>query len=130
MVRGDRVAFRDETGEQVIDLGASEIARQFVDNIGVLLRGDIKALRSRYDVDFRAEGETWRLHLAPRSRAMRLIVEWIRVEGRGAQLTEMETRETSGDTTATVFFEVETGHDFTPAERERFFSLEYRGGAS
>lgn len=129
VIRGDRVELRDETGRQVIDLGSSGVARQYVDNLGVLLRGDLSALRSRYSVGFETNGDAWRLRLEPRSRAMRHVVEWIRVEGRGAELTSMETREASGDTTVSVFFAVETGLDFTTSERERFFSLDYDAGA-
>ena len=33
VIRGDRVELRDETGRQVIDLGSSGVARQYVDNL-------------------------------------------------------------------------------------------------
>jgi len=130
VIRGDRVELRDETGRQVIDLGSSGVARQYVDNLGVLLRGDLAALRSRYSIGFETDGDAWQLRLEPRSRAMRHIVESIRVEGRGSELTSMETREASGDRTVSVFFAVETGLDFTASERERIFSLDYDAGAS
>ncbi len=130
VIRGDRVELRDETGRQVIDLGSSGVARQYVDNLGVLLRGDLAALRSRYSIGFETDGVAWQLRLEPRSRAMRHIVAWIRVEGRGAELSSMETREASGDTTVSIFFGVETGLDFTASERERIFSLDYDAGAS
>ncbi len=130
VVRGDRVAFHDETGHQIVELGSSEVARHFADNLRVLLRGDLATLRSRYIVGFEAEGQRWSLRLEPRARIVRRIVEWIHVEGRGAELVAIERRETTGDRTAIVFHEVETGLDFTPAELDRFFSLEDPDGAS
>jgi len=126
VVRGSRVTLRDENGTQTIDLGSSEAARQFVDNLGVLLRGDLEALRERYEVAFRAHADTWTLDLVPRSREVRRIVATIRVEGRSDVLTRMETREEGGDSTVTVFSDVETGLEFGPADLERYFSVDGR----
>lgn len=129
VVHGDRVAFRDETGHQIVELGSSEIARHFADNLRVLLRGDLTALRSRYTVGFEARGQRWSLRLEPRARVVRRIVESIRVEGQGAELVAIERRETSGDRTAINFHDVETGLDFAPSELDQIFSLEDPDGA-
>ena len=123
VVEADRVAFSDETGHQVVDLGSSELARHLIDNLVVLLRGDLVVLRARYSVSFASDGRDWVLDLKPRSRIVREIIEWVRFKGR-IGLTEMETRQVGGDTTVTVLSEVETGFDFTPTEFERIFSLE------
>jgi len=123
VINADRVAFSDETGYQMIDLGSSEVARHLVGNLVILLRGDLATLRARYSVSFGSDGQDWVLDLEPRSRIVRGIVEWVRVKGR-IGLTEMETRQAGGDTTVTVFSDVETGLDFTPTELERIFSLE------
>ena len=126
MVDGDRMAMRDETGHRVMDLEGSRVARHFVGNLRVLMRGDLAGLRSRYEIGFHADGNHWQLRLEPRSRIVRRIVEQVSVEGRGAELISMENLETNGDRISTVFFEVETGLDFSPAELERLFSLEAR----
>lgn len=122
VVEGSRVLIRDETGEQRADLAADDVARQLVDNLAVLLRGDLEALRSRYSTRASFDGDTWSLELEPRSRLLARIVESIRVEGTGATLERMELRETNGDTTVTEFFDVETGLSFAPGELERLFS--------
>ena len=129
VVRDGRAAFRDETGHQVLELGSNDVARHFAENLTVLLRGDLPALRARYAVSYRTDGTDWVLGLEPRSPAVRDIVEWTRFEGRGTRVSAMETRETSGDSTLTVFNAVETGLDFSPAEIERIFALEEPGGA-
>ncbi len=125
VINADRVAFSDETGYQVVDLGSSEVARHLVGNLVILLRGDLATLRARYSLSFGSDGQDWVLDLEPRSRIVRRIVEWVRVKGRTG-LTEMKTRQAGGDTTVTIFSDVETGFDFTPTELERIFSLEDR----
>jgi hypothetical protein len=99
VVDGERVVFRDELGRQVLDLGASEVARSLVENLMALLRGD-------------------------RGRAVRAIIAQIRARGNGRGLGSVETLETNGDTTLMVFEDVRTGLDFEPADLERFFSFE------
>lgn len=122
VVDGRRVLIRDETGVQHLELGEDDVARQLVDNLSVLLRGDLAALRSRYSVRSHFEDGAWRLELKPRSALLSRVVESIRVEGRGAALERMEVRETNGDSTVTLFFDVETGLSFEPGELERVFS--------
>jgi outer membrane lipoprotein-sorting protein len=124
VVDGERVVFRDELGRQVLDLGASEVARSLVENLMALLRGDLAALRERFSVDFQPDGGQWVLDLEPRGRAVRAIIAQIRARGNGRGLGSVETLETNGDTTLMVFEDVRTGLDFEPADLERFFSFE------
>jgi len=129
VVHGSRVALRDETGRQVLDLGSSDFAHHFIDNLGGLLRGNLAALRKRNSVGFRSTGGEWVLELVPRSRTVRRVVERIEFEGRDDKLARMETQETSGDRTVTVFSEVQTGLEFDPNELERIFSVDGRDRA-
>jgi len=129
VVLGDEVLFRDEAGQHVMQLGSSKVAQGLVGNLAALLRGDLPMLREHYSVEFRSDGPEWVLHLDPRSRPLRHVIERIRVTGRGAALAAMETRETGGDTTLLVFSEVQAGLDFEPADLERIFSLEFPGEA-
>lgn len=124
VVRGRHVVIRDETGQQQLELGEDDVARQLVDNLAVLLRGDLEALRSRYSVHFHREGASWQLELEPRSRLLRRMVASIRSQGSGAELHRMETLEANGDSTVTTFFDVETGLVFAPGEIESIFSAE------
>lgn len=124
VVHGSRLAIRDETGHQVLELDEKDPARHFVDSLAVLLRGDAEALRERYVVSFRSEEGGWKLELEPRSKALRRMVASIDASGRDARLLRMQVRETNGDSSVTEFFEVETGIEFDPAEAERIFSVE------
>jgi outer membrane lipoprotein-sorting protein len=128
VIDGGRVALRDADGSRVLELGSSDVARYFVDNLGALLRGDAEALRERYSVGYRSDGRDWVLELEPRSPLARRVLAWIRVEGREDVLTGMEVRETSGDATVTVFSDVETGLELTPAERALVFSVDAPDG--
>jgi outer membrane lipoprotein-sorting protein len=124
LVRGGHVVIRDETGQQELELGEDDVARQLVDNLAVLLRGDLEALHSRYSVRFRREGESWQLELEPRSRLLRRIVASIRCQGSGTELHGMEMLEPSGDSTVTTFYDVETGLVLAPGEIEEIFSAQ------
>jgi outer membrane lipoprotein-sorting protein len=131
VVIGSGVTLRDETGVQRLDLESSEVARSLIDNLAILLRGDLDAMRERYEIRFRANAEpddasrdtsVWTLDLVPRSRVVRSLIERIRVEGRGGKLSAMETLEANGDRTVTAFTAVETGLDFQAEDLARFFS--------
>jgi len=124
VVNGDQAAFRDETGQQALDLGASEVARGLVGNLMVLLRGDLAGLRSRYTLSFQTEGPSWVLELAPRSPELRSVIDRQRVAGNGRVLLSLESWEPGGDRTLTRFDDVETGLTWSAAEADRIFTLE------
>jgi len=128
VVHGSRVAIRDETGHQILELDEEDPARHFIDSLAVLLRGDAEALRERYTVSFQSDETGWKLELEPRSKPLRRMIASISAGGRGAQLLRMEVRETNGDSAVTDFFEVETGLEFDPVEAQRIFSVEDRAG--
>ena len=123
VVDGERVAFGDETGHQVLELGASEVARALVSNLAVVLRGDLEALRARYAIAFRSDAGTWTLDLEPRSRSLRGIIERVRFSGSTEHLTEVETRESNGDRTLLTFSDVVTGLAWTDDELAQIFAL-------
>ena len=52
LVDGPRVVFRDAAGTAPVDLSGDPSARQFVDNMSALFRGDLPSLRERYEVAF------------------------------------------------------------------------------
>ncbi len=123
VVRDDRVTFRDETGQQTLELGSSEVARALVGHTTLLMRGDLEALIAQYEVNFGVEGDLWTLDLEPRSRVVRRIMQRLRVQGRGGELVRMESTETSGDITLTTFSEVKLGVDFSPEARAAIFAV-------
>lgn len=124
VIRGDALVIDDPSAGPALALGANRMAREMVDNVLVILSGDLETLRQRYLVSFGADDEGWQLRLEPRARGLRRFVEAIELSGRGAALERMEVRETGGDRTVTRFLDVETGVDFAPAEDQRLFSLE------
>jgi outer membrane lipoprotein-sorting protein len=123
IVRDDRVSFQDETGIQTLELGSSEVARAMVGNVIVLMRGDLAALRSQYEVEFSTSGGLWTLDLEPRDRVVRQLIERLEVIGQGDQLVRMQSIETSGDVTLTEFEDVKVGVEFSSAAREAIFSI-------
>ncbi len=122
MVRGDEVVIADATGEERVSIADSEIARAFVEGLAVVLRGDLEALRARYEVAFSSTQENgWKLRLVPRSRLLRRFVEAIAVSGRGARVQRMERFEAGGDRTVSEFHDVEVGVRFAPEEERALF---------
>ena len=123
VVDGTRVAFEDETGHRVMDLGSSGVAQALTGSLMVLLRGDIAELHERYRVSFRSPENGWRLDLEPRSRKVRALIAVTTFRGRGASLLSMETVETNGDRTLALLRDVETRVELDAAELDKLFSL-------
>ena len=83
VIDGDRFSFRDAAGSESMDLSASPIAREYVENFIVLFNGDLAKLRERYTPPFTAAAGGWRLALAARRRPLAVVSERLRVRGRG-----------------------------------------------
>jgi outer membrane lipoprotein-sorting protein len=130
VIAGDRFAFHDEAGSDAVDLSASPLARQFVENFIVLFNGDLAKLRESYEAEFTAQGAKWSLALRPRRRPLSDLIERITLVGTGPLLRSMEMLEKDGDRTTTRFSDVEVDRQFTPAELEQLFSLPTRAAAS
>jgi outer membrane lipoprotein-sorting protein len=124
VVRGTRAEVADETGKRSVDLRSSDVAYSLISNIMVLLRGDLSALRERYEIGFAADGEAWQLDLQPRASDLRAIIERVRVKGVGATVSEMVTLETNGDATHAAFSNVETGVDFEADANRGVFAID------
>jgi len=123
VIAGERFAFRDEAGADAVDLSASPLARQFVENFIVLFNGDLVKLRERYKPEFAAAGAEWSLTLRPRQRPLKGLIERITLVGTGPLLRSMEMLEQDGDRTTTTFSDVEVDRHFSPAELEQLFAL-------
>jgi|GEM_PF-564095 len=128
VVDGDRVVFRDAAGAAPVDLSGDPSARQFVDQVTVVFRGDVRALRERYEARFESEPPRWRLALAPRDPVVRRFVAELRLEGEGRALRAMTLVERDGDRTTTHFERVDADHAHTPEELEALFGA--GGGAA
>ncbi len=124
VVEAGRASFADETGKRSFDLSTSEVARTLIGNLMVVFRGDLELLRARHSISFRSDGRRWTLDLEPRSRAVRAIIERVRITGTGRVLTDMETLESNADRTIMRFSNIETGIAWETTELERIFSLD------
>lgn len=121
---GPRLSFRDETGNENVDLSENRISRTIVDNLVVLFNGDLEALRARYDVGFKAQGARWNLDLVPRDSSVAEVVSRVVLQGDGPALSQMVVSEAEGDRTVTTFHDVRTDVRFDQAELARIFSLD------
>jgi outer membrane lipoprotein-sorting protein len=121
LVNGKRVAFEDAAGAAPVDLSSDPSAREFVDNFTTIFRGDLDALRRRYDARFESDASGWRLVLEPKDPLLRRFVASLTLSGAGESMREMVLVERDGDRTTTRFDRVETDHVFTPEESAALF---------
>ncbi len=129
VVEAGRATFRDETGTRHFDLASNEIAAGLVENLMIVLRGDLAALRDRFETRYAVEGEQWSLRIRPRQRRVR---EWIReivFGGSSEVLVSMSTFETNGDHTRVTFADVELGAVLSTSERGEWFAIDAAPGA-
>jgi hypothetical protein len=121
LIEGDRLRTRDALGEEELDLAAHPRARRLVDQLTLLLRGDLPALRDAYEADFEAAGSGWSLVLVPRDVVAREIIGRISLHGEGEELLELRVVDASGDRTRTLFRNVDPRHRFGEDELHRAF---------
>jgi outer membrane lipoprotein-sorting protein len=122
IVDGERVQLGDETGVEPIDLTGDPMASLFVENFVVLFRGDLDALRARYDVSFEARGDAWTLTLVPSRAPVDRFIESITLRGDARLMREMRVLEKDGDRVHTLFEDIEVDRRFSDAELRRLFS--------
>lgn len=127
LIEGPRLRFRDESGEQSLDLDAMPLVRQFIESFMALVAGDRAALERSYSAEFhnpdRGDPARWSLTLRPRGAALARVFREIVLSGAGVILATLTVRETSGDESVTVFTQVDPARSYSPAERARVFRL-------
>ena len=87
IVEGTRVAMLDETGLRRMDLSKSGPAQGLVENLMLVLRGDLAGLRARYVSTYQtSRGDSgtvdWKLSLVPRDAVVKALVEEIVFRGK------------------------------------------------
>lgn len=78
-------------------LSRQPIVWGFVEAFRATLAGDRQALERFYTVSLSGKRTDWSLLLEPRRADMRSVISQIRVQGRDAEITTIETTEPSGD---------------------------------
>jgi outer membrane lipoprotein-sorting protein len=121
VVDGRRVLFRDASGAAPVDLSGDPSAKEFVDNFTTIFRGDLAALRAKYEVKFESAPPRWKLVLEPRDAVLKRFVASVTLAGEGETMREMVLLERDGDRTTTRFGMVATDHVYSPAEVEALF---------
>jgi outer membrane lipoprotein-sorting protein len=121
LVDGDRLRIEDGLGVEEIDLASHAGARQFVDQLLVLFRGDRDALLRDYAATLGTQAGGWSLVLAPKSRMMRALIEEIALSGRGRLLDEMVVRGAQGEVTRTTYSRIDADRPFSPDELALLF---------
>lgn len=87
--RGDR--------ERRIALGQVPELDAFLRGFSALLGGNAAALSQDFELSAQASGDSWRLHLRPRDRALARRIERIEVDGSGSEPRCLWTLEADGD---------------------------------
>jgi hypothetical protein len=121
LVDGDRLRIEDSLGVEEIDLASHAGARQFVDQLLVLFRGDDEALLRDYAVTLATRAGGWSLVLAPKSRMMQGLIEEIALSGRGRILDEMVVRGAQGEVTRTSYSRIDADRSFSRDELALLF---------
>ena len=116
LVDGDRLRIEDGLGVEEIDLASHGVARQFIDQLLLLFRGDLPALQRDYDAVFEASGDAWSLTLAPKSLRMRQVIREISLRGSNRQLDEMVVRGAAGEVTRTTYARIAVDRPFREDE--------------
>lgn len=123
IIDGDRFVYRDEAGDDTVDISSNPFAREFVDSFIVLFNGDLEALRERYDPTFQADPSgRWTLVLRPKDRPLSGFVERITLEGARRELRRIELVESDGDRTLTILKDVRLDQPFDSDALEETFA--------
>jgi hypothetical protein len=124
LVTGERLRIEDSLGVEEVDLAAQPTARQFVDQLLVLFRGDLAALRRDYEVQFEGGADAWQLRLESRSARVRQLIREVVMRGSADHLDEMVVSGADGEVTRTTYQRAATDRPFRADELAQIFPKE------
>jgi hypothetical protein len=97
-IDGDRLTIdRGTSPPIVLSLREHPEIGVLVDSIRATLSGDAGALRRTFDITPSGTIDHWQLVLQPRDPAQHALLQWMRVSGYAARITEIETADNEGD---------------------------------
>ncbi len=88
---------RADGEEFSVDIDSHEEIGALVEGIRSTLAGDLATLQRHYEIAFSADGEHWRIDLAPKARRVRDKVDGIRIQGSGTAIGTVIVSEKDGD---------------------------------
>ena len=94
---GEELVLVRNGAEKRIPLSSQPLLSAFAASLRGALGGDLALLRTHYELSLQGDALSWRLDMTPIDDAIGRYVQRITVSGRGGKISQIETRETSGD---------------------------------
>ena len=94
---GEELVLVRNGAEKRIRLSSQPLLSAFAASLRGALGGDLALLRTHYQLSLQGDTLSWRLDMTPIDDAIGRYVQRITVSGRGGKISQIETRETSGD---------------------------------
>ena len=94
---GEELVLVRNGAEKRIPLSSQPLLSAFAASLRGALGGDLALLRTHYQLSLQGDMLSWRLDMTPIDDAIGRYVQRITVSGRGGKISQIETRETSGD---------------------------------
>lgn len=94
---GEELVLVRNGAEKRIRLSSQPLLSAFAASLRGALGGDLALLRTHYQLSLQGDALSWRLDMTPIDPAIGRYVQRITVSGLGGKISQIETRETSGD---------------------------------
>ena len=111
--------------EQTMDLSSNEAAKMIVQNILMIMSGQIDALSETYQCSLRKEEDHFVLTLLPQQEPMNKMIQSITVEVNNPELiiTRFTIKEVGGDTSQMIFSNTVVDKPYSDQELSDFFTF-------
>lgn len=96
-IAGDELIVVRKGGERRLPLASQPLLAAFAASLRGVLTGDATLLKKYYRLSLQGKERAWTLELEPLGDDIGRYVERVIVNGRGAQIEQMEVRERTGD---------------------------------
>lgn len=137
LVSANAIRLSEPGREETLDLRSRTEIRPLVESLIWLFSGNREALESIYHIEFSASETTpsaepgsWQVEFVPRDEPLSLMIEVLRVSGRGHSAATVEIEEVGGDRTVTQIRSANPNRTFTPEEQEALFGIKSRTAAT
>lgn len=125
LIEGETMTVADRASRRTLDLRKEPLLASFVEAFLGVVSGERKALERHYRLSFERLATGWALRLQPKGAAAQRAIVAITLEGNGVELRRLRVEERSGDTSETLFRDVDARHRYGRAERKRVFRIPF-----